>query len=148
MDVARTRENCDVPSSFCPIFDVPTFLPMTSRAQSRGEIRWNRTDGLILSKPLSRTAPGRPVLENDGDEAIAIELVSWIMLGQTRTDDDPFNRRSRMTTPRGTASDSLTEGIAWSGSSRKCAIVFQRCTFTQRSSSIRDCRHFVLGSII
>lgn len=36
---ASTRENCDIPSPFYLIFDVPTFLPMTSRAQPRGEIR-------------------------------------------------------------------------------------------------------------
>lgn len=145
MDVASTRENCDIPSSSYPIFDVPTFLPMTSRAQPRGEIRWNRTDGLILSKPLSRATPWDD--PHSKMTATQLSLSNWpaelctramtILLIADRAWWTRVGPRVRLFVGR---------GLKWS--SRKCTIAFHRCTFTQRSASIRHCRHFVLGSII
>jgi len=96
VDMAQTREHCDIPSSFRPIFDVPTFLVMTSRAQPRGDpMKSNRRANPLQATP--RVVPGRLVLENDG----ATSRSNWpaeLRSGrQEPDDDDPFNRRSHMT---------------------------------------------------
>jgi len=72
VDMAQTRDPRDIPSSFRLIFDVPTFLAMTSRAQPRGDpMKSNRRANPLQT--TSRVVPGWLVLEND----VATSRSNW-----------------------------------------------------------------------
>lgn len=144
VDMAQTRERHSLHRSTWSSMSRPSWR--WHLGLSHEEIRWNRTDGLILSKPL-RVVPGRLVLENDGATSRSnwpAELRSGrqgptmtILLIADRTWRPAWDRFSSRTTG--------WRSLKWP--SYKCAIVFQRCTFTQRLRAF-NCEHFALGSII
>lgn len=56
------------------------------------ETRWNRTDGLIRHSPNHSVSCTGTARTRKWWRDVTIELVCWITLRQTRTNDDPFNR--------------------------------------------------------
>lgn len=68
----RKRDSCDIPSSLYPIFDVPSFLTMTSRVQPRGDSMKSNRRANPLQATL-RVMSARRILENDD----ATSLSNW-----------------------------------------------------------------------